>query len=80
MEDAAYIGDILRIGYRPAVLADLRVHHTGGPLLHDRPKEKDEYWRKYWAWNGRTAVKKVLVTVPFVRRLNARFAWFEAPS
>jgi GT2 family glycosyltransferase len=81
LEDAAYIGDIQRIGYRPAVLADLRVHHTGGPYYTTAPKEKDEYWRKYWARKRRrTAVKKMLVKVPFVRRLNARFAWFEPPS
>jgi GT2 family glycosyltransferase len=81
LEDAAYIGDIQRIGYRPAVLADLRVHHTGGPYYTTAPKEKEEYWRKYWARKRRrTAVKKVLVAVPFVRRLNARFGWFEAPS
>ena len=31
LEDEAYIGDIARLGYGSAVLADLRVHHTGGP-------------------------------------------------
>ncbi len=81
LEDAAYIGDIQRIGYRPAVLADLRVHHTGGPYYTTAPKEKEEYWRKYWARKRRrTAVKRVLVKIPGVRRLNSRFAWFEAPA
>jgi GT2 family glycosyltransferase len=81
LEDAAYIGDIQKAGYRPAVLADLRVHHTGGPYYTTAPKEKEEYWRKYWARKRRrTAAKKALVKVPFVRRLNARFGWFEAPS
>jgi GT2 family glycosyltransferase len=81
LEDAAYIGDIQRLGYRPAVLADLRVHHTGGPYYTVLPKEKEEYWRKYWARKRRrTAVKRVLVAVPGVRRLNNRFAWFEAPA
>jgi GT2 family glycosyltransferase len=80
LEDAAYIGDIQRLGYTSAVLADLRVHHTGGPYYTTAPKEKEEYWRRYWARRRRrSAVKRVLVAVPFVRRLNARFRWFEAP-
>lgn len=81
LEDQAYIGQIGEIGYKPAVLADLRVHHTGGPYYSSIPKEKAEYWRKYWARKARrTTAKKVLVKVPGVRRLNARFGWFVAPS
>jgi GT2 family glycosyltransferase len=81
LEDAAYIGQIRELGYTSAVMADLRVHHTGGPYYSSIPKEKAEYWRKYWARKARrTAAKKVLVKVPFVRRLNARFGWFVAPS
>jgi GT2 family glycosyltransferase len=81
LEDAAYIGDIIRVGYRATVLADLRVHHTGGPYYTTPTREKDEYWRRYWARKARrTAVKRVLVALPLVRRLNARFEWFEAPA
>jgi glycosyltransferase involved in cell wall biosynthesis len=81
LEDAAYIADIQRLGYRPAVLADLRVHHTGGPYYTTITKEKERYWKRYWARKRRrTAVKRVLVRVPFVRRLNAHFGWFVAPS
>ena len=40
LEDAAYIGDIHRVGYRPAVLADLRVHHTGGPYYTTLPRRR----------------------------------------
>ena len=81
LEDAAYIGDLAKLGYTSAVLADLRVHHTGGPYYSSIPKEKAEYWRKYWARKARrTAAKKVLVRVPGVRRLNDRFGWFVAPS
>ena len=53
LEDAAYIGEIQRLGYSSAVLADLRVHHTGGPYYSIAPKEKEEYWRKYWARKAR---------------------------
>ena len=52
LEDAAYIEDIQRLGYKAAVLADLRVHHTGGPYYSAIPKEKAEYWRRYWAAQG----------------------------
>jgi GT2 family glycosyltransferase len=81
LEDWAYITHIQELGYTSAVLADLRVHHTGGAYYSSIPKEKAEYWRKYWArQKRRTIVKKVLVRMPFVRRLNARFEWFHAPA
>jgi GT2 family glycosyltransferase len=81
LEDAAYIEDIERLGFGAAVLADLRVHHTGGPHYTKTSKEKVEYWRRFKAARARrTAVKRVLLHVPFIRRLNARFGWFVAPS
>jgi GT2 family glycosyltransferase len=80
LEDAAYIEDIQKIGFGAAVLADLRVHHTGGSYYTTASREKDEYWKRHWARQGRRdAVKKALVRVPLVRRLNTRFAWFVAP-
>ncbi len=81
LEDAAYIEDIQRLGFEPAVLADLSVHHTGGPHYTETPKEKIEYWERYKAERARrNAVKRVLLRIPFVGRLNARFGWFVAPS
>ena len=81
LEDAVYIGDIHRFGYRAAVLADLRVHHTGGPYYTTPTKAKEEFWHRYWARKARrTAVKRALVRAPFVRRLNQRYQWFEPPS
>jgi GT2 family glycosyltransferase len=81
LEDERYIRDIAQLGYRPAVLADLRVHHTGGPYYSEITKEKAEYWAAHWRRIARrAAVKRILVRVPFVRRLNARFGWFVAPS
>ena len=65
LEDAAYIEDIERLGYSAAVLADLRVHHTGGPYYSTIPKEKEEYWRRYWARQARrTPSSAMLVRVP----------------
>jgi GT2 family glycosyltransferase len=81
LEDQAYIADLEQIGFRAAVLADLRVHHTGGPHYTKTPKEKAEYWMRWERRLARrAAVKRLLVHVPFVRRLNARYGWFVAPS
>jgi GT2 family glycosyltransferase len=81
LEDQAYIADLEQIGFRAAVLADLRVHHTGGPHYTKTPKEKAEYWQRWERRLARrAAVKRALVHVPFVRRLNARFGWFVVPT
>ena len=81
LEDEAYIGDIAKLGYRSAVMADLRVHHTGGPHYTVASKEKVEYWERYKARRARrAAVKRALYKVPLVPRLNAHFGWFVAPS
>ncbi len=81
LEDEAYIRDLERIGFGSAVLADLKVHHTGGPHYTVTPKEKADYWRRYEAKRARKkAVKRMLYRIPFFPRLNARFGWFVAPS
>jgi GT2 family glycosyltransferase len=81
LEDEAYIGDISRLGFRSAVLADLKVHHTGGPYYTVASNEKLEFWKRWEARRARrTAVKRVLYRIPFFPRLNARFRWFVAPS
>ena len=53
LEDESYIRQVQRAGYRAVVLADLRVHHTGGPYYTTTPKEKEEYWKRYWARRAR---------------------------
>jgi GT2 family glycosyltransferase len=81
LEDEAYITDIARLGYRSAVMADLKVHHTGGPHYTITPKEKAQYWQRYKARRARrAAVKRLLYRVPFFPRLNERFGWFVPPS
>ena len=81
LEDEAYIGDIAKLGFQSAVLADLRVHHTGGPHYTKASKEKVEYWKRYNARRARRQrVKRILYRIPLVPRLNARFGWFVAPS
>jgi GT2 family glycosyltransferase len=81
LEDEAYIEDIERLGFQAAVLADLRVHHTGGHYYSVESKEKDEFWKRWHAMRARReAAKRMLVRIPGMRRLNARFNWFVAPS
>jgi GT2 family glycosyltransferase len=81
LEDAAYIADLERIGLGAAVLADLRVHHTGGPHYTKTSKEKAAYWQRWKARQERKlAVKRALLRIPFVRLLNARYGWFVAPD
>ena len=81
LEDEAYINDIQKIGFEPAVLADLRVHHTGGAYYSEITEEKARYWQQRTRARARRhAVKRVLFRVPFFGRLNARFGWFVPPS
>jgi len=80
-EEAAYIADIGRIGFEAAVLADLRVHHTGAPYYTAIADAKlGFYARRYNRWRRRNTVKRVLCTLPFIARLNARHHWFEPPA
>ena len=81
LEDAAYIKDIEQLGYRSAVLADLRVHHTGGPHYTVSSPEKLAYWKRYHRRRAqKKAVKRVLLRIPLVPQLNARFGWFQPPE
>jgi GT2 family glycosyltransferase len=81
LEDETYIKDIQKIGFRAAVLADLRVHHTGGPYYTQPTKEKVEYWSKRRAAHARRqAIKRMVFLIPFFGRLNRRFGWFQPPS
>ena len=66
---------------RAAVLADLKVHHTGGEYYGATSAEKSEFWAGYWKRQARrAAIKRLVFRIPFFRRLNARFNWFVAPS
>ena len=62
-------------------MADLKVHHTGGAYYGALSAEKSAFWASYWKKRARrAAIKKLVFRLPFVRRLNARFNWFVAPS
>jgi len=80
-EEPAYMNDINRLGYGHSVLADLKVHHTGGEHYGVRSVEKDVFWDDYWKKRARrAAVKRLVFRVPFFRRLNAHYGWYEPPA
>jgi GT2 family glycosyltransferase len=81
LEDAVYVEDLKKLGYEAAILADLKVHHTGGPFYSAHSKEKDEYWARWTrARARRAAVKRVVFRLPFFERLNERFGWIASRS
>ena len=81
LEDEAYITDIAALGFGSAVLADLRVHHTGGPHYTKASKEKVAYWKAYDRRRARrAAVKRALYRIPGIPRLNERHGWFQPPA
>lgn len=81
LEDAAYIERIEKRGYSAAVLRDLCVTHAGGPSYAPFTPEKEAYWAAVErGTRRRNAVKRILLALPFVRRLNARFRWFHEPA
>ena len=68
LEDQDYIFRLHAIGYGPAVLADLQVHHQGGPSHAYSSPEKRSYWKAYKRRLARrNAVKRVLLRVPLRR-------------
>ena len=79
LEDAAYIADLREHGYRAAILDDLQVVHAGGDHYSTVVAEKERYWQRYRARNRRRRrVKQLLLRVPLMRPLNARYRWFRA--
>jgi len=77
LEDAAYIEDLEKIGLEAAYLNDLELTHAGGSYYAAMNDAKHQYWRSYWLREiRRNRVKKALLLVPGMRRLNARRRWF----
>jgi GT2 family glycosyltransferase len=81
LEDAAYIEKIAALGKEAAFLERLRVHHAGGPYYAEWTSEKLAYWTAYHSRRMRKVMlKRLLLRMPFVRRLNTQFELFQAPS
>ena len=76
-EEQPFIEKLEQLGHRSVVLADLEVHHASGPYYSDVVEEKIAYY----TWKDRRArrrnrVKRALVKVPGIARLNERHGWF----
>jgi GT2 family glycosyltransferase len=79
-EDHAYIDAIRKLGFRAAILDEVEVAHHGGPYYSELVPEKVEYYEKRERKRARkAAVKRALLAVPFLRPLNQRYGWFQAP-
>lgn len=79
-EDAAYVRDVHRLGYRSAVLEDLVVWHAGGDYYSDVSAAKVQFYE----WQERmlrrkNRVKRILLRIPPLAALNKRYDWFEPP-
>lgn len=80
-EDAEYISEIRKLGYTAAYLEELEVHHAGGPHYAATAPIKAAYWRDYYAQKERRdRVKRILLHLPLVARLNSRHGWFVPPA
>jgi GT2 family glycosyltransferase len=78
--DTAYVNALEEHGYRRALLADLKVKHSGDPPGRPVKPEKARYFaRERRVQRLKDLVKRALLGVPGVRRLNERRGWFEAP-
>jgi GT2 family glycosyltransferase len=79
-EDAAYVRDVHRLGYRSAVLEDLSVWHAGSPYYSKTSPAKNAFHVRQARITARKDfVKRLLLRAPFVAALNARHGWFEPP-
>jgi GT2 family glycosyltransferase len=81
LADEAYIKRIQKLGYEAAILEELKVFHANGPYYSEDFPEKQRYWNSHVRAQARKdAVKRVLLRIPFGRRLNARYGFFVEPS
>jgi GT2 family glycosyltransferase len=80
LEDAVYIKEINKLGFRAAYLNDLQILHAGGAAYSAITPEKQAYWDARARRIARkNAVKRMLLAMPFVAGLNAKRAWFQPP-
>jgi GT2 family glycosyltransferase len=80
-EEAEYIAKIAEMGYRAAIMADLRVHHTGGPQFAYQAPQKVEFWTRWYRRAvRRRRLKRALLRLPLANRVNARYALFRPPD
>jgi GT2 family glycosyltransferase len=79
--DSAFMSKLNALGLRGAYLSDLEVLHAGGQHYAPTSAEKLEFWKAVARRAARrNRVKRALLVVPLVRRLNERYRWFVPPE
>jgi GT2 family glycosyltransferase len=80
-EAASYVRDVRKLGYRTAILEDLKVWHAGSPYYSTpSPAKLAFHDHRQRADARKNSVKRVLLSVPFVAALNERHRWFGLPE
>jgi glycosyltransferase involved in cell wall biosynthesis len=81
LEAGAYIADVQNLGFVAAILADIRVLHAGSPYYSKPHPDKRKLTELYLRQARRkNFVKRVLLRIPPIRMLNARYGWFGPPE
>jgi GT2 family glycosyltransferase len=80
-EDATYVRDVRRHGFRTAYLEDLKVWHMGSPYYSEPSAAKLAFHEhRDRSELAKNLVKRSLLAAPFFPRLNARFRFFDPPD
>jgi GT2 family glycosyltransferase len=80
-ETQTYVRDIRKLGYRTAILEDLKVWHAGSPYYSKPSPAKLRFHEHRSRVNARKDfVKRMILRMPFARALNARYRWFAPPD
>jgi GT2 family glycosyltransferase len=80
-EAAAYVRDVRKLGYRTAILEDLKVWHAGSPYYSAPSGAKLEFHVHRRRVNARKdLVKRLILALPFAAALNERYRWFGPPD
>jgi GT2 family glycosyltransferase len=80
-EAAAYVRDVRKLGYRTAILEDLKVWHAGSPYYSPPSRAKVEFHEHRKRVSARKDfAKSIVLRIPFAAALNNRFRWFAPPD
>ena len=80
-EAAAYVQDVRKLGYRTAILEDLKVWHAGSPYYSVPSRAKVEFHDHRRRVNARKdLVKRLILALPVAAALNERYGWFGPPD
>ena len=81
LADEGYQRRLHATGHGSAIVDDIKVFHANGPYYSEEFPEKQAYWRaQERRQRQKDAVKRVLLRIPFGRRLNTRYGFFVEPQ